>query len=304
MICLSFPALESFGSALAKRLGAGHATIDIHRFPDEETRIRLGADCAGKRVILVGGGRDPNPQALPLHFAAHAARDMGAKSVGLAAGYLPYMRQDRQFAAREAVSARAYADFLSHAFDWLATVDPHLHRIHALDEVFTIPAVRVSSMPAVAAWIGRNVPDAIVVGPDEESRQWVESVAQRLGFPWTTLNKHRTDDRQVTVSVPDPDLLRGRSPVILDDIASSGHTLAEAARALRSAGSAPVTCIVVHALIGEGDETALRACGIDRLVSTNTIPHHTNAIDVIPLLAEAVQELAGRDFSRTSSLRS
>jgi ribose-phosphate pyrophosphokinase len=242
-------------------------------------------------VVLVGGGRDVNQGALPLYFAAHAARAMGASSVGLVAPYLPYMRQDQQFRDGEAVSARAYARFLSSSFDWMATVDPHLHRIASLDDIFAITALCVSSRPAIAEWIGRQVASPVIIGPDAESRQWVEPVARALGAPWAVLTKQRSGDRQVSVSLADPGVLGGRTPVIVDDIASSGRTLAEAAKVLRSAGSLPVTCIVVHALLADIDQAALQAAGVERFVSTNTVAHASNAIDVLPLLAERVRAL-------------
>jgi ribose-phosphate pyrophosphokinase len=299
-ICFPFPGDGRFGEGLSRALGAELAELEIHRFPDGETRVRLGSDCAGRSVIFVGGGRNPNREALPFYFAAHAARAMGATSIGLVAPYLAYMRQDTQFHHGEAVSAVAYARFLSSSLDWIATVDPHLHRIRSLDEIFTIPALCVSSMPAVAHWIDRHVIAPVIVGPDVESRQWAESVAQALGVPWTVLAKNRAGDRDVSVSLPDPAILRGRSPVIVDDIASSGHTLAAAARALRDLGSSPVTCIVVHALLNDSDQAALHASGVERLVSTNTAAHGTNAIDVIPLLADRVRVMleGGRGASR------
>lgn len=283
--------VSAFAAGLARALGAAPGELEIHRFPDGETRVRLCTGCTGQDVIFVLDGRDVNASALPLCFAAHAARAMGARRVGLVAPYLPYMRQDRAFNPGEAVSARAFAGFLSNCVDWVATVDPHLHRIHALDEVFAIPALCISSMPAISAWIAAHLTAPVIVGPDAESRPWVEAVAGALGVPSMVLVKNRAGDRQVSVSAPDAQLLRGRSPVILDDIASSGHTLAETAKALRGQGSLPVTCVVVHGLLADGAETALQAAGVERLVSTNTLAHATNGIDVIPIVARRIQAM-------------
>jgi ribose-phosphate pyrophosphokinase len=288
----SFPGDEDFGRRLADAVGGLHGVLDIHQFPDSETRVRLDTICSGKNVVLVNGGHDPNSHALPLYFATHGARESGASSVGLVAPYLAYMRQDCQFRTGEAVSALAYAEFLSSSFDWLATVDPHLHRIRRLDDVFTIPAICVSSAPAIAAWIAKNVRDPVVIGPDEESAQWVEKVAAELQVPWSTLVKTRTGDRQVSVSAPEPAILRGRIPVLVDDITSSGHTLAEAVAVLRRLGATEVICIVVHALLTEDAESVLHAAGMTRLVSTNTISHRSNAIDVVPLLASHLRAAA------------
>lgn len=288
-ICFSFARDAHVGRRLAEVLGAEHQDVDIHHFPDGETRVRLPGDCANRDVILVCGGQEPNYSALPLLFAVHAARAMGATKVGLVSPYLAYMRQDTRFHDGEAVSAAVYGRLLSNAFDWIATVDPHLHRIHSLDEIFSIPALCISSMPAVADWIAANIADPVILGPDAESTQWASSVARRISAPWTVLNKTRTDDREVSLSLPDPEILRGRCPVIVDDIASSGRTLVEAVKRLRALGSPPATCVVVHALFAPDAESAIRAAGVARLVSTNTVAHATNAIDVVPLLAEEIR---------------
>jgi ribose-phosphate pyrophosphokinase len=288
-ICLSFPWDTEIGRNLATALGAAHGNVGIHRFPDGETLVRIDDECAAKDVLLVCGGQNPNAGALPLYFAADAARAMRAASVGLVSPYLPYMRQDTTFHPGEVVSARAYGRFLSGLVDWIATVDPHLHRVKSLDEVFSIPTECVSSMPAVSDWIAANVSNPVIVGPDAESTQWASSVAARLGAPWTVLQKTRTGDREVSLSVPEPDILRDRSPVIVDDIASSGHTLIEVAKRLQSLSTRPVTCVVVHALLEPGAEMAIRAAGVARFVSTNAVTHATNAIDVVPLLAERVR---------------
>ena len=299
-LCFWLPDAAQFGLGLCQALDAMRGELEIHRFPDGENRVRLATDCAGKAVILVSGGRQPDGSALPLLFAAQAARAMGARSVGLAAPYLPYMRQDFEFRRGEAVSARGYARFLSGIFDWVATIDPHLHRILALGDIFTVPSLCVSSMPAIAEWIAANVADPVIIGPDAESTQWVENVGRRLDVPWTALAKVRTGDREVSVSLPDREILRGRSPVIVDDIASSGRTLAEAALALRGLGAPAVTCVVVHALLADGAEAAIRAAGVARLVTTNTLAHTSNAIDVAPLLAHCIRrQLGARQMSTT-----
>ena len=165
--------------------------------------MRLPAECAKKSVIFVCGGQESNANALPLSFAAHSARAMGAAKVGPAAPYLAYMRQDARFHAGEAVSALAYAQFLSKYFDWMATVDLHLHRIESLDEVFSIPTECISSAPAMSDWIAANVETSpLMIGLDSESMQWASGAAQRIGVPWAVLHKDRTGDRQVSGEPP------------------------------------------------------------------------------------------------------
>lgn len=285
-----FPDDAKLAAALAARLDAESGVLEWHRFPDGESLITLHSDCAQREVILVCGWRDPDAKALPFYFAATTARELGARRVGLVAPYLAYMRQDTRFNPGEARSAAAFARLLSASIDWMVTVDPHLHRFVSLDEVFGIPATAVSSMPAVAEWIAAHVPDPVLIGPDSESTQWAERIATHLGVPWVVLTKERRGDTDVCVSPPDAAQLSGRTPVIVDDIASSGHTLAATLEALRALGARAATCVIVHALFARGAEATVRAAGAGTIVSTNTVAHPTNRIEVAPLIAAAVRQ--------------
>jgi ribose-phosphate pyrophosphokinase len=287
-LLFAFPAHERFAASLATLCGAELGRMSLHEFPDGEVLVRLEDHCAGRGVVIVCGGQAVNATALPLNFAAATARELGASSVGLVSPYLAYMRQDTRFHPGETVSAVAYARFLSASFDWLVTVDPHLHRLATLDDVFTIPATSVSATAALAPWIQAQVPHPVIIGPDRESEQWAASLAARLGIPFSVLEKTRSGDREVSLSVPDPRLVAGRTPVIIDDIASSGRTLARTVEALLAAGSHPPVCVVVHALFAADAEEVVARAGAARIVSSNTIAHASNEIDVTPLVSAAL----------------
>jgi ribose-phosphate pyrophosphokinase len=105
------------------------------------------------------------------------------------------------------------------------------------------------------------------------------------------LGKVRLGDRRVEISLPSVEGYRDRTPVVVDDIVSSATTMAETVSRLRDAGLAAPVCVAVHALSSGEAEAALLAAGASRLVTTNTVPHRTNAIDIVPLLAAAVRDL-------------
>jgi ribose-phosphate pyrophosphokinase len=287
MIILAMPGSERLGR-IARDLHGAAGAIEVHRFPDGESLVRLTAAVSGEDAVLVAGLERPDAKVLPLIFAAATARDLGAASVGLVAPYLPYLRQDRHFHAGEAVSARYFARLLSQTVDWLITVDPHLHRVGTLDELFSIPTEAVHTAPLMAEWIRRHVEAPLILGPDSESMQWVASIAGLVGAPHAVFTKHRAGDRRVEIMLPDLTAHAGRRPVLVDDIISSGGTMAAATRALRGAGWAAPVCLAVHAIFGEGIHDTLRDAGAAAVVTCNTIPHPTNAIDVEGLLAEAV----------------
>ena len=311
VVVLPFPAQRVLAADIAVLLEAHGfesrvGRLDWRRFPDGESLVAVDEVIDGADVILLASLRDPDAMALALRYAAATAREFGARSVGLVAPYLAYMRQDARFHPGEAITAPLFAGFLEDSFDWLATVDPHLHRIPTLDAVFRIPTRCVAAAPAVAGWIRDTVTDPVLIGPDGESEQWVADIAGRAGLPYQVLSKQRSGDRDVQVSLPDPGLLRGRTPVIVDDIISTGQTIVEALRHLSQSGSRPAICVTIHAVFAEGAYETLLAAGAARVVSTDTISHASNAIPLAPLLAEAAAELlrAGPTTRASGGLRS
>jgi ribose-phosphate pyrophosphokinase len=250
-------------------------------------------------VVLVCTLDRPDGKSLPLLFAADAARDLGAASVGLVAPYLAYMRQDRRFEPGEAITSGTYARMVSSHADWLVTVDPHLHRYASLDEVYSIPTRAVRSAPLLSEWIRANVDRPFLLGPDVESEQWVSEVAGLIGAPWQVLRKTRYGDRKVEVAVPDLGMFAGHTPVLVDDIVSSGRTMTVTADQLREQGLERPVLVAVHALFPEDVYRGLKARAA-ALVSANSVVHPSNAIDLSTILADAVAEMVGDGSPPTS----
>ncbi len=285
-------------AALAAALAADVGRLEIRRFPDDEAHLRFADEVTGKDAILVASLDRPDGKFLPLAFAAATLREFGAKSVGLVAPYLAYMRQDRHFESGDAVTAPIFAELISHCMDWLVTVDPHLHRIRQLEQIYTIPARAMHAAGPIARWIAAHVPDAVLIGPDAESAQWVRAVAEDAGKPFTVLTKTRHGDRDVEVSVPDVDRWRAMTPVLVDDIISTGQTMAETLDHLSKAGMKPAVCIGVHAIFAGDAYAALQRAGAARIVTANTIVHASNGIDIAGLLAEGIRTV--RNPNRTT----
>lgn len=281
---------ERLAQALGPALGAEAGVLLQRQFPDGETYLRIDSDVTERDVILVCGLERPDAKLPPLLFAAATLRELGARGVGLIAPYLAYMRQDTRFHPGEAVTSRIFAAVLSRHLDWLVTVDPHLHRHHALAEIYRIPSQLVHAAPLMASWIRRNVARPVIVGPDLESEQWVAQVAAGADAPFLVCQKQRSGDREVDISIPNAGAFLGRQAVLVDDIASSGRTLAVAARQLKALGFAPPDCVVVHALFA-GDAAQVLGEHVARIVSTNTVAHASNAIDMTPAIAQAVRAL-------------
>lgn len=290
-LLIAMPGNEQLASALAAELGYETGTLEMRQFPDGETYLRFLTSPEQRSVALVCTLDHPNDKVLSLLFAAATARELKASKVGLISPYLAYMRQDRRFKPGEAVTSREVASLLSAAFHWLVTVDPHLHRYGSLGEIYTIPTRVLHAAPLISQWIKANVANPLIIGPDSESEQWVAAVASDVGAPFSVLEKVRRGDRDVEITLKDLGAWMDRTPVLVDDIISSGRTMIEAVNLLRDPRRPPPICIAVHGLFADGSDAALEQAGA-RVVTSDSIPHRTNRIDIGAMLASAIGELA------------
>lgn len=285
-VLIAVPGFEERTRELATRLGATIVEPSIHRFPDGELLVRFAAEHLDGEVAIVGNLTSDN--FLTVAFLAGTARDLGATRVGLVAPYLAYMRQDARFEPGEGLTAKYFGRLVSTTLDWLVTVDPHLHRFDALHHVYSIPTTIARAAPAIARWITEHVERPVLVGPDAESVQWVAAVAAASGAPYVILEKTRRGDRDVSVSTP-PHAWNGHTPVVVDDIVSTGRTMLAATRQLRAVGTTPPVCVAIHAVFADAVDAELVAAGARGIVTCDTIAHATNRIAVVDALADAVR---------------
>ncbi len=279
------------GRQLAAALGIPFLAAEIHPFPDGERKLRLPPPLA-EHLVICRSLNDPDHKLIELLLAAGSARDNGAKRLTLVAPYLAYMRQDMAFRPGEAVSQRIIGRLLAEHVDAVVTVDAHLHRTHALDEAIPLAqAINLTASGAIGAFIARQRPHALLLGPDRESAQWVAAVAEAGGgLEYGVAEKTRRGDRDVDVQLP-PLTYRGRQVVLVDDVASTGRTLAVAAQRLHEAGASSVDCVVTHGLFVGDALASLHRAGVDAVWSTDSVNHPSNRIPLAELLAEALRGL-------------
>jgi ribose-phosphate pyrophosphokinase len=285
---LYFDDQRDYAARLAAAAGLTLGPIERHRFPDGELKLRLPA-ALPPRTVLLRSLNDPNEKLVELLLAARAARTLGAAHLTLVAPYLAYMRQDMAFAPGEAVSQRIVGRWLADLFDAVVTIDPHLHRVEDLQKA--VPATTAIALSA-AALIGEafQTVDVLMLGPDAEAEPWVRRAAAAAGSTAAVCHKERRGDRDVEVVLPDVPLA-GRHVVIVDDVASTGRTLATVTRGALAAGARRVDVAVTHALMVGDAADALRSAGVGALISTDTVPHPSNRIVTAGLVAEALRAL-------------
>jgi ribose-phosphate pyrophosphokinase len=261
--------------------------IERHRFPDGELKLRLPPSMP-PRLAILRTLNDPNEKLLELLLLAQTARLSGVQQLTLLAPYLAYMRQDMAFHPGEAISQRIVGRFLAGIFDAVVTVDPHLHRVATLHDA--VPAANtmvLSAAPLLSDLIASRRSHPLLVGPDEESAQWVAQAAARHGFDHAVCRKVRHGDRSVQIVLP-PAMIAGRQVVLLDDVASTGQTLAVAAKMLLRAGAVSVDVAVTHALFAPGAMPALGAAGVSEIWSSDCVKHSSNAVSMAATLAQAL----------------
>lgn len=288
-LLLAFDEEGTLAARVADALRWPLQMVRRHVFPDGETRLRLPAHLP-RHVVLLRGLQQPNAKLTELWLAAAGARELGARRLTLVSPYLAYMRQDIAFTAGEVVSQRHLGHLLALAFEAVITVDPHLHRVKSMDQV--VPgrhAMALSAAPLLAAWVADRVPGALLVAPDEEAEQWVLAAAQAQGLQYLVARKQRHGDQEVSVTLPAAEIA-GRPVVLLDDVASTGHTLQQATRSLLASGAGSVDVAVTHGLfVGDAVER-LRAAGVRHVWSTDSVPHESNCVSLAPLLAAALRD--------------
>lgn len=287
---LAFPDYLSQTQRLAVRLNAPLAEITLHHFPDSESFIRLPPSLP-EHVIVCRSLNQPNDKLIELLLCATTARELGAKRLTLVAPYLSYMRQDIANHPGEAVSQRIIGKMLANLFDDVLTVDPHLHRISSLDQAIPIKnAISLTAANEIGCFLKQKLDYAVLLGPDSESEQWVANIANKIGFDYAIAHKNRLGDKQVEITLPDCDF-RSKPVVIIDDVASTGRTLAQATNLLQVAGSKDIYAVVTHALFCDDAEAHIRKAGIKAIWSTDSIDHPTSCIKLDALLADAIKTI-------------
>lgn len=278
-IVFFFPNYEELAQKIIKKGDFEAGNLQIRNFPDKESYVKINSDVKNKEVIIFCGLDNPNDKIMALMFFAKTAKELGAKKVILIAPYLGYMRQDKRFQAGESITSNIFAEFLSNQIDELITIDPHLHRHKTLEEIYSINCKTLHVANLIGKWITDNVKNPILIGPDEESEQWVGQIAKNYDLPFEVLKKIRHGDENVEISIPNIQKYQSHTPILVDDIISTASTMITTINNLQKLGLKLPICIAIHAIFANNAYEKLKKLDVD-VVTCNTVKHFSNKIDV------------------------
>jgi len=250
-------------------------------FPDGERYVRLLGSVEGEHVLLVQTTW-PDTKIVELFLLQDALAEHGARKVTLVIPYFGYGRQDKKFEAGEPISARALARRLQIHADAVVTVSVHNPEVLSY---FDVPAREVSGMPALARFLQGAAVD-LVLAPDENAERFAREVGGALGAEWDLLEKRRIDSFTVELTPKAMDV-KGRSVAIVDDVISTGVTIASAAKMLREQGARRIVAACVHGVFAANALTRLQAC--DEVVATDTLLSSATRVSVAPEVASALR---------------
>ena len=267
---------------LAGCLKARLAKVETRRFPDDECYVRIHDDLDGEDVVVVQTTW-PDRNIVELLLLQDAVREFEVNSLTTVVPYFGYARQDKKFNTGEPISARAIARAVQTQTDQFLTVD--IHATSIIDWFDHVSAVNVSSHPDVGLFLKRHGVD-MILSPDEGRWQNAKSVAQVVGCDADFLVKERIDGENVRMSPKSLDS-KGKRVAIVDDIISTGSTIAKAAEQLRSQGADKIIAVCTHGVFSKDAVPRLRAA-CDEVYSSDTIENPTTAISVAPQIAKAI----------------
>ena len=287
---------------IADLLGTGLCDVSIEEAPDSETLVMVNESVRGCDVYVVQTTSAPvNDNLIQLLLMSDALRRASAKRITAVIPYYGYSRQERMAHGREPISAKVVADMLQAAgVDRIVLTDIHAP---AMQGFFNIPFETLSAVPLIIDYLKQqDLTDAVVVAPDVGRAKLAEKYAERLGVPLALIHKAResaTTSRIVGMIGE----LKGKNPIIIDDIITTGGTIVETAHAVINAGAQPrLRLAAVHGLLASDAPDRLHQDFIQEVILTDTVhvpadkrTPNMSILSVAQLFAEAIHRVHNED---------
>jgi ribose-phosphate pyrophosphokinase len=306
-VVIAGPSSIDLATSISKAMGLSMICPELRVFSDGESKIRIKEKLGNKTCIIVQSAFPPqvDRHILQTLMLLKKCVDDSAKNIIIVVPYMAYARQDSAFLQGEVVTtellANMYENFGAHN---MITVDIHSLRALSYYEK-KMHSINVSAIPLLAGYakskVGMNMDNSITVSPDEGGFRRAKSFALQLNNNVTCMKKTRdrsTGEIKVDhLSSLNGDQIRGLDIALIDDIVSTGSTIIKAAKILKSCGCRGITVMCSHALMTEESTKQIKAAGVDKIVTTNSVPKveamgaFVEAIDLSSVIAPAISKM-------------
>ena len=288
-------------AAIARILEHRVSPSTVERFPDGEMSVHLDEPVRGRPVFVLQSTSPPATEnVFELLAFVDACRRAAAGRVTAIVPYFGYARADKRHARREPITASMIASLLQTVgLDHLVTLDLHSAQIEGF---FRLPVDHLTAVPTLCDELKHRLPaETVVVSPDEGRVKTAVEYARLLGRSTAVLHKRRESGAETKV-VQVVGEVRDRPCLIIDDMISTGGTIARAIEALLKAGARPeITVAATHGVLVEPARMKLTHPALRETIVTDTVaPHYQDlaqfkVISIAPLLAAAIQRLVARE---------
>ncbi len=289
VIVLGGPASPNLSRKVAELLNANYSMIDWKIFPDGESYIKCPIDVKDEEVIVIQTTFPyQDKRLIELFLILDLIRDLNAKEVTVVIPYLAYMRQDKRFLNGEALSIKTIAKIIeSLGVDRVVSIDIHSPLI--LD-YFNIEFQNLSAMPSIGDYIKRlNLREPFILAPDKKASKLAKNVAEIVNAPYGYLEKKRdlitgkveTKFKRLNVE--------GKNVIIVDDIISTGGTIVNAARIVKSLNPIDIRAACTHALLVGNAFNRLKEANVIEVIGTDTIESEFSKVTVAQVIADALR---------------
>lgn len=283
---------------VAQRLGIELTRVLVLQYSNQETSVTIGESVRDEDVFILQSTApgNINDGLMELLIMVNACRTASARRVTAVLPNFPYARQDKKDKSRAPITAKLMANMLQTAgCNHVITMDLHASQIQGF---FNVPVDNLYAEPSTLNWIRDNLKvkekECVIVSPDAGGAKRATSIADGLELDFALIHKERPRPNEVSRMVLVGDV-KGKTAIIVDDMADTCGTLAKAAEVCLQHGASAAIAIVTHGILSGNAIKTLNESSLQKIVVTNTVPHEEKkamcpkieTIDISPTLAEA-----------------
>ncbi len=274
---------QLLAARIASELGCNVSLCEFKKFPDGESYTRVADGIKGEEVTIVQSIITDSDLICLLQLLDTVE---GAHETTVVIPYLGYARQDKKFKPGEAISARAVARCLCR--DTIKSI--YVVNVHnnAILQYFDNDTKDLDASHAIGDYIAKKeIKHPVIIGPDAGAKELAKAVAAPQGFDYDVLEKRRISGDEVEIT-PRTLSVEGENVIIVDDIISTGGTIAEAASMLKVQGASEIHVACVHGLFVQNATLRMFTAGIKEIIATDTIESAFSTISIAKMVAEVL----------------